>query len=140
MREISVMELSPINKYSDAKEWWKQNKRLLHKTIGKTIENGYVDVEILKTMQQLLDKIEIKEKFIMKRRGWSYTEEKKLIDNYDKMTIKELLVLFPNRRVDSINCKIKRLKAVGKLTGGKTKETKHRSYIQRGKGLFKQAE
>ena len=67
------------------------------------------------------------------RRGWSYTEERILIENYDEKTIKELLILLPKRNVDSINCKIKRLKAAGKLSGGKTDETKYRSYIQRGK-------
>jgi len=69
------------------------------------------------------------------KRGWSYTEERILIENYNKKTIKELLLLLPKRNTDSINCKIKRLKAAGKLSGGKTDETKQRSYNQRGKGI-----
>lgn len=69
------------------------------------------------------------------KRGWSYTEERVLIENYDKKTIKELILLLPKRNADSINCKIKRLKAAGKLSGGKTDETKYRSYVQRGKGI-----
>lgn len=71
----------------------------------------------------------------MRRKSWSYTDEKKLIDGYDKMTIKELLKLFPGRNMDSINCKVKRLKAIGKLLGGKTSVTKQRSYNQRGQEL-----
>lgn len=71
----------------------------------------------------------------MRRKSWSYSDEKKLIDSYDKMTIKELLKLFPGRNMDSINCKVKRLKTAGKLLGGRTEETKHRSYIQRGQEL-----
>ena len=69
----------------------------------------------------------------MKRRKWSFTEEKMLIENYNKLTIKELEMLFPERGRESINNKIKRLKAAGKIAEGKTEETVQRAYDQRGK-------
>lgn len=68
----------------------------------------------------------------MRRRGWSYTEERVLIENYNKQTIKELELLFPERSRESINNKIKRLKAAGKIAEGKTEETVQRAYEQRG--------
>lgn len=71
----------------------------------------------------------------MVRRGWSYSEEKILIDNYNDKTIKEIEVLLPKRRMDSINSKIKRLKASGKIKDGKTLDTKKRAYIQRTKDI-----
>jgi len=69
----------------------------------------------------------------MKRRKWSFTEEKVLIENYNKCTIKELEMLFPERGRESINNKIKRLKAAGKIAEGKTDDTVQRAYEQRGK-------
>ena len=69
----------------------------------------------------------------MRRRKWSFTEEKVLIENYNKCTIKELEMLFPERGRESINNKIKRLKAAGKIAEGKTDDTVQRSYDQRGK-------
>ena len=72
----------------------------------------------------------------MRRRGWSYTEEKVLIENYNKCTIKELELLFPERGRESINNKIKRLKAAGKIAEGKTEDTVQRSYEQRGEQPF----
>jgi hypothetical protein len=72
----------------------------------------------------------------MARRGWTFTEEKKLIDNYDTCTIKELMAMFPKRSQESINNKIKRLKSAGKIKGGKDDNTKDRSYTQRGKDVF----
>ena len=71
-----------------------------------------------------------------RRRGWNYAEEKKLIDNYMKKTIQELMVMFPNRSQESINNKIKRLKAAGKIKGGKEEEVIQRSYEQRGKDIL----
>ena len=71
-----------------------------------------------------------------RRKGWSFTEEKKLIDSYHTKTIKELEVMFPNRTRESINNKIKRLKAAGKIKDGKTEATVQRSYNQRGKDVF----
>ena len=68
----------------------------------------------------------------MRRRGWSYTEEKVLIDNYNNCTIKELEMMFPERSRESINNKIKRLKAAGKIAEGKDDETVQRAYEQRG--------
>lgn len=71
-----------------------------------------------------------------RRRGWSFSDEKKLIDDYAGKTIQELMVMFPGRTKESINNKIKRLKAAGKIKGGKTDEVKQRAYDQRGKELF----
>jgi hypothetical protein len=68
----------------------------------------------------------------MRRRGWSFTEEKVLIDNYHTKTIKELELLFPERSRESINNKIKRLKSAGKIAEGKTDDTVQRAYEQRG--------
>lgn len=68
----------------------------------------------------------------MKRRKWSFTEEKVLIDNYNKCTIKELELMFPERGRESINNKIKRLKSAGKIAEGKSEDTVQRSYDQRG--------
>lgn len=72
----------------------------------------------------------------MRRRGWSYSEEKVLIENYNKRTIKELEIMFPERSRESINNKIKRLKAAGKIKDGKTDQTVKRAYNQRGKTSF----
>jgi hypothetical protein len=71
----------------------------------------------------------------MKRRKWSFTEERVLIENYNKCTIKELEMMFPERGRESINNKIKRLKAAGKIAEGKTNDTVHRSYEQRGEQM-----
>ena len=67
----------------------------------------------------------------MARKGWSYTEERLLIENYHDMTIKELEDLLPRRNADMINAKIKRLKSIGKIAEGKTEETVKRAYEQR---------
>jgi len=66
-----------------------------------------------------------------KRKGWSYTEEKILIDNYSTKTIQELKELLPKRNDDSINSKIKRLKSTGKIKDGKAQEAIVRAYRQR---------
>lgn len=68
----------------------------------------------------------------IKGKKWTVSEEKKLINNYTNMTIHELMVLFPKRTQESINNKIKRLKAVGKIQSGKDDEVIKRSYEQRG--------
>lgn len=70
-----------------------------------------------------------------KFKSWGYTEKKLLLNNYDKLTIKELEELFPSRSRESINNKIKRLKRAGKIKDGKEKDTIKRSYLQRGKVL-----
>jgi len=67
-----------------------------------------------------------------RKKRWTYTEEKLLIDKYSTTTIKEEMAMFPGRDEDSINSKIKRLKAAGKIVGGKTEETIQRAYEQRG--------
>jgi len=72
----------------------------------------------------------------MRRRGWSYTEEKVLIENYNKCTIKELEMMFPERSRESINNKIKRLKSAGKIAEGKSDDTVQRAYEQRGQQPF----
>lgn len=72
-------------------------------------------------------------KYMTKSRSWKYSEEKMLIENYNKLTIKELEVLFPDRSRESINNKIKRLKYTGKIQQGKNKDTVKRAYKQRGK-------
>ena len=69
----------------------------------------------------------------MSRRDWSHTEKQLLIENYEKLTIKELEALFPTRSTESINNKIKRLKSAGKIKTGKDEGTIKRAYIQRGK-------
>ena len=66
-----------------------------------------------------------------RRKNWTYTEERILIDNYNTKTIKELEQMLPGRQADSINCKIKRLKATGKIVEGKDDETIKRAYLQR---------
>ena len=69
----------------------------------------------------------------MKRRKWSHTETKVLINQYNQCTIKELELLFPERGRESINNKIKRLKAAGKIAEGKDNITVKRAYEQRGR-------
>lgn len=66
-----------------------------------------------------------------RKKDWSTTDEKKLVDNYAKKTIQELKLMFPNRSQESINNKIKRLKAAGKIKGRKEEEVVQRSYDQR---------
>ena len=66
-----------------------------------------------------------------KRRNWTYTEEKTLINNYKDKTIKELMSLLPKRDALSINCKIHRLKGSDKIDSNKKKETVQRAYYQR---------
>ena len=72
----------------------------------------------------------------MRRRGWHMKEEEFLVNNYETMTIYELkdgLEELSNRKrtADSINAKIKRLKAEGKILGEKNQEAVTRSLIQR---------
>jgi hypothetical protein len=66
-----------------------------------------------------------------RKKDWSATDEKKLVDNYAKKTIQELMIMFPNRSQESINNKIKRLKAAGKIKGRKENDVIQRSYDQR---------
>ena len=68
---------------------------------------------------------------MVRRRNWTHTEEKVLVNNYKTKTIKELLELLPKRDALSINCKIHRLKASEKIDSNKDKETVQRSYYQR---------
>jgi len=64
-------------------------------------------------------------------KNWSYSEKKVLIENYNKLTIKELEALFPKRSREAINNKIKRLKRSGVIIEGKDTETIQRAYNQR---------
>lgn len=66
-----------------------------------------------------------------RKKGWTYTEECILIDNYATKTIAELEAILPGRKADSINCKIKRLKASGKIKDQKDPEAVQRAYKQR---------
>jgi len=68
-------------------------------------------------------------------KSWGYSEKRILIENYEKLTIKELEKLFPNRSRESINNKIKRLKREGEIQDNKDNKTVRRSYEQRGKDL-----
>lgn len=68
---------------------------------------------------------------MVNNRGWSYSEEKLLIDNFKDKTIKELMELFPGRTQLSINNKIKRLKALNKIVDKKDQEVISRAYAQR---------
>lgn len=74
----------------------------------------------------------------MRRKGWHVKEEEFLAKNYAELTIKELQkglyeLAHRDRSPDSINAKIKRLKAEGKLEGWKDQETVNRSLVQRRK-------
>ena len=60
-----------------------------------------------------------------RRKGWSFSDEKKLIDSYQGKTIQELMTMFPGRSQESIN-----------NMGGKTDEVVQRAYEQRGKDVF----
>lgn len=66
-----------------------------------------------------------------RRKGWTYTEEQLLINSYETNSIQELMGLFKNRSQDSINNKIKRLKASGKIKCIKSEEAIKRAYEQR---------
>lgn len=71
-----------------------------------------------------------------RKKDWSSSDEKKLIDNYSIKTIQELILMFPKRSQYSINNKIKRLKAEGKIKGGKEGDAVKRAYNQRGQEVF----
>jgi len=66
-----------------------------------------------------------------RRRTWTYTEKKTLIDNYEINTIKELLELLPGRNADMINAQIKRLRKSKKIDSYKENEVVQRAYEQR---------
>lgn len=66
-----------------------------------------------------------------KGRSWSYSEERLLVEKYKECTIKELMVIFPGRSQESINNKIKRLKAEKKLLDEKEEDVIKRAYSQR---------
>lgn len=68
-----------------------------------------------------------------RRKRWLFSEKAVLVNNYHEKTIKELEELLPDRNADMINAEIKRLKAAGKIKGGKTEDTIQRAYYQREK-------
>ncbi len=73
---------------------------------------------------------------MVRRRTWTHTEKKILIENYETKTAKELETLLPGRSRESINNKIKRLKIQGKISNeGKDEEAIQRAYEQRGKDI-----
>ena len=73
---------------------------------------------------------------MVRRKKWSFSDEKKLIDNYATKTIQELMIMFDGRSQESINNKIKRLKAAGKIKGTKEEVVVERAYKQRGKEML----
>ncbi len=64
---------------------------------------------------------------------WTMLEEELLAENYQAMTIKELMELLPGKSQDSINAKIKRLKKKEKIDGSKDRDVIDRAYRQRRK-------
>jgi len=66
-----------------------------------------------------------------RRKKWLSSETKLLIGNYKIKSIKELMELFPTRSQDSINNRIKHLKATGKIKEEKSQEAITRAYRQR---------
>ena len=68
---------------------------------------------------------------MLARKKWLYSEKALLINNYHDKTIAELEQMLPDRTADMINAEIKRLKAAGKIKGGKTDDTIQRAYLQR---------
>ena len=68
-----------------------------------------------------------------KRKKWLSSEIKLLVTNYEANSIYELMELFPARSQESINNKIKRLKASGKISEEKSQEAIERAYRQRHK-------
>jgi len=76
------------------------------------------------------------------RNSYFLAEEDFIIKNYNKLTIKELQaglekISGKKRTQDSINSKIKKLKAKGLISGHKSKEVVNRALKQRRKNLTK---
>lgn len=69
---------------------------------------------------------------MVRPKPWRYGEKCALVENYNKLTIKELMDMFPNRSAESINNKIKRLKRNGEIVEGKDGDAVARAYKQRG--------
>ena len=67
----------------------------------------------------------------MNRNKWTDSEIDRLKRAYKVLTIKELLLLFPDRNAESINAKIKRLKEKGEIIGNKDSEVKKIAMKQR---------
>ena len=73
---------------------------------------------------------------MVRKNPWLASEMRILMDNYDKCSIKELMLKIPGRSQESINNKIKRLKSAGKIVSEKDGIAVRRSYEQRGKDIF----
>jgi len=71
-----------------------------------------------------------------RKRVWLASEMRILMDNYDKCSIKELMLKIPGRSQESINNKIKRLKSAGKIVNDKDDIAVKRAYEQRGRDIF----
>lgn len=80
-----------------------------------------------------ITKLKVKErgKKKMNRNKWTDSEIDRLKRAYKVLTIKELLLLFPDRNAESINAKIKRLKEKGEIIGNKDSEVKKIAMKQR---------
>lgn len=66
-----------------------------------------------------------------RRRQWLQLEITILTEKYETHSIQELMGLLPGRSQDSINNKIKRLKATKKIDTTKSQEALMRAYKQR---------
>ena len=64
-----------------------------------------------------------------KRQAWTLSEVQRLISNFDK-PIQELVEMFPKHSKPSIERKMTRLRADGKI-GNKSKETVKKAYAMR---------
>ena len=67
----------------------------------------------------------------MDRNKWTDAEVDRLKRAYKVLTIKELLLLFPDRNAESINAKIRRLKEKGEIVGNKDRKVKEIAMKQR---------
>lgn len=67
----------------------------------------------------------------MNRKKWTNADVDLLKRTYKVLTIKELLLLFPDRNAESINAKIKRLKEKGEIVGNKYREVQEIAMKQR---------
>jgi hypothetical protein len=71
-----------------------------------------------------------------RKKGWTFSEELLLKENYNDKTIKELEIIFPKRSREAINNKIKRLKFKKEIVEGKSMAAILRAYDQRGKPII----
>ena len=67
----------------------------------------------------------------MPRNTWTDAEVDRLKRAYKVLTIKELMMLFPDKNAESINAKIRRLKEKGEIVGNKDRKVKEIAMKQR---------